>query len=205
MRKIYGFTLVELIIVVSIIGVLAGAITLSIGNQQRAARDSRRKVDLHTIKKALEKEEFETNDLAVGGDRSTDCADNAWIPVANCGAGSHLRAWNNNFINPRYISQVPVDPTNQEFRRAVYNNNGSRAVVQICMYYRFDTNGFSTADDQFAYKLSAMMETDWLAPGTDNGTHATLINAARSYEVFVGASATANNTAYQIDSSSPCL
>lgn len=209
MRKIYGFTLVELIIVVSIIGVLASAITLTIGNQQRAARDARRKSDLQTIKKALEKEEFETSTLVVNvGDRSTDCADNGWQPVANCAAGSHLRAWTNNFINQSYLATVPIDPENRQPRRIVYSSNtpAVRTVTMSCMYYRFDTNGFSAADDQFAYKLSAMMESDWQAPGTDNGTHTTLVNARRSYEVFVGASAQANDTAYQIDTTiASCL
>lgn len=201
MLKYYGFTLVELLVVIVITSVLAAAVLVYLGETRPMARDARRKSDLQTIKQALEKEEFDTGTLTVGSSRSTDCGDNAWRPVANCGVGSHLWAWNNNFIPKTYIATVPIDPANRQYRRIVFDNGGVRGTIMRCMYYRFSSDGFVAVEDKFSYKLSALMESDWRAPGSDNGTWNLQGAANRSYEVFVGVSARNNINAYMIFSS----
>lgn len=49
-----GFTLIELLIVIAIIGLLATLSTISFGEAQKKARDSRRLSDMAQIRKALE-------------------------------------------------------------------------------------------------------------------------------------------------------
>lgn len=49
-----GFTLIELMVVVAIIGILMAAGILAFSNAQRNARDSRRRADIDAIGKALE-------------------------------------------------------------------------------------------------------------------------------------------------------
>lgn len=49
-----GFTLVELLVVISVIGLLASVILISLNSARAKARDSRRKADLTQISKALE-------------------------------------------------------------------------------------------------------------------------------------------------------
>ena len=49
-----GFTLIELIVVISIIGILSGVIVTGIINNKAKARDARRIAELHSIKDALE-------------------------------------------------------------------------------------------------------------------------------------------------------
>ena len=49
-----GFTLIELLIVITIIGILASLILASFSSAQARARDSSRKSDLDSLKKALE-------------------------------------------------------------------------------------------------------------------------------------------------------
>src|SRR3989338_4058187 len=53
-RKFSGFTLVELLVVISVIGLLASVILVSLNSARTKARDSRRKADLAQITKALE-------------------------------------------------------------------------------------------------------------------------------------------------------
>lgn len=49
-----GFTLVELMVVISIIMILATIVTASFGKAQEKARDGRRQVDLSSLRNALE-------------------------------------------------------------------------------------------------------------------------------------------------------
>jgi prepilin-type N-terminal cleavage/methylation domain-containing protein len=52
--KIFGFTLVELLVVISIIGILATLAMVSYTGAQKQARDTRRKSDLKQYQAALE-------------------------------------------------------------------------------------------------------------------------------------------------------
>ena len=49
-----GFTLVELLVVISIIGILATITVLTFSGSQTKARDAKRKADIHAIQSALE-------------------------------------------------------------------------------------------------------------------------------------------------------
>lgn len=49
-----GFTLTELIVVITVIGILMGGVALSLTSHSSRARDTRRKTDLQQIKAALE-------------------------------------------------------------------------------------------------------------------------------------------------------
>lgn len=58
-----GFTLIELMVVVAIIGILMAAGILAFSNAQRNARDARRRADIDAISKALEQYNGNNNGL----------------------------------------------------------------------------------------------------------------------------------------------
>ena len=54
MKKNFGFTLVELLVVISVIGILASIVLVSFTGSQKQARDTQRKSDLKQYQLALE-------------------------------------------------------------------------------------------------------------------------------------------------------
>ncbi len=53
-QKLFGFTLLELLVVIGIIAVLVGLSTVSYSTAQKKSRDAKRKEDLRSIHNALE-------------------------------------------------------------------------------------------------------------------------------------------------------
>src|SRR3989338_6240447 len=95
-----SFTLIELLIVITIIGILVATGTYSWGAAQIKARDNRRKIDLQAVEQALETY-YQTNgkypDAGTGG---------------SCGINSCSSA-NTNWINglvPAFLNALPKDP-----------------------------------------------------------------------------------------------
>ncbi|OGM03934.1 hypothetical protein A2112_00670 [Candidatus Woesebacteria bacterium GWA1_42_12] len=62
-KKFFGFTLLELLVSISIIGVLAGLALVSFTGSQRQARDTQRKSDIQQYSAALETDANEANGL----------------------------------------------------------------------------------------------------------------------------------------------
>lgn len=74
MNKQKGFSLFELLVVVSIIGILIGVTSVSFSNAQKKARDARRREDMQAFQKAMEQY----------------YADNSSSYPADCDVGSYL-------------------------------------------------------------------------------------------------------------------
>jgi len=53
-KKLFGFTLLELLVVIGIIAILVSLGAVSYGTAQKKARDAKRKGDLQALQKALE-------------------------------------------------------------------------------------------------------------------------------------------------------
>ena len=103
--KSKGFTLVELLIVISIIAILVAAGTYSWQNAQAKARDGRRKQDLKEVQKALELyfqnngkyPDYNAGQIKCNLTSPPDTTTIAWGSAFTCGS-----------IN--YMQQLPKDP-----------------------------------------------------------------------------------------------
>jgi len=102
LKKEKGFTLVELLIVIAVLGVLASVIVIAINPlaQMRKARDTKRKANLAQIQQALEL--FRSD---VG--RYPTLTE---FPATTCTAGSRLTHPVN--TTTVYLSSRPCDPVN---------------------------------------------------------------------------------------------
>lgn len=90
-----GFTLIETLVVVSIIGILIALSTVGLRGAQSSARDAQRKTDLQDIRSALEI-------------YKSDCGTYPPASALNFGTGS-LSGTCNGSANV-YMSKVPQDP-----------------------------------------------------------------------------------------------
>lgn len=85
-----GFTLVELLVVIGIIGILASTVVVNVSRSRNRARDARRRADLKTLQTALEayNDENGSYPTTVG----------AWV--------SGIPA-----LTPTFLPVLPTDPT----------------------------------------------------------------------------------------------
>ena len=119
-----GFTLLELLIVIVIIGILALLIIPNITSAPKKARDTQRKTDLRAVQKGLE-EYFVSNN-------------NYPAALSDLTTG-----------NPPIMKAVPVDPKNSGDLVYTYAPTGSPAnayTLKACLENGGDTGQFVTAD-----------------------------------------------------------
>ncbi|EKD91143.1 MAG: hypothetical protein ACD_30C00041G0003 [uncultured bacterium] len=107
-HNFFGFTLIELIIAITIVGIIAAIGFLSYSQSQIVARDSKRKQDLQEIAKALQLYygDFRQFPCTNSWQHSSSTAGTVWITndtaVCNNTAPS---------LSSSYISNLPNDPT----------------------------------------------------------------------------------------------
>ena len=119
-----AYTLIELLIVISIIGILTTIVFVSIGNVRQRARDAQRSNDLEAINSAIGMY-FQANghypSLPAGCGTQTTFSDgqSGWID-ATSSSSKNAAAWvtaaceNDNYISniaPAYIDKLPTDPS----------------------------------------------------------------------------------------------
>lgn len=108
-----GFSLVELLVVVSIIGILAGVITVSSGSARAQGRDTKRQADLQLVASALELYRLEKR---------------TYPPESSISAPTALD-WTTQLkpvLSPQYISSWPVDPSASSGFSYAYTVDASR-------------------------------------------------------------------------------
>lgn len=119
-----GFTLVELMVVMTIIGILVAISTSAFLGAKRSARDSERKTDLEDIRSALEI--YRTDCLSY-----PDSIPFGQIWTATCQSASNT-----------YMSQVPQDPLNGS-RAFGYVYQRSGTTYRLCAYLENGTGSVS--------------------------------------------------------------
>lgn len=112
-----GFTLIELILVVSIIGVLATIIIIQLGSARLRARDARRTGDLKQMGTALELFYADQNNYPI--------ANNLTLGLDNARC-LNKTGWNAPGCADPYMGIVPKDVQNNAY---IYNSDGSTYTI----------------------------------------------------------------------------
>ena len=111
-----GFTLLELLIVIAIIGVLATIIIINYSAAQAKARDNKRKVDLSAMQGSLElvyadEKQYIPKEVSASTDNPVSCITSGFLT----GDSSDSTSWGCvENIYSKYISSLPLDPSNKQ-------------------------------------------------------------------------------------------
>lgn len=137
-KRNQGFTLIELVVVISILAILAGALIPRVTERMARSRDARRLSDANAVKQAVE----------------TYYADKGQWPDANKNPayGGWDVSHDNNFIqqlrDKGYLPDMAQDPINDNtyhYRYYVYNK-GSYGCKGETKYYVLGVRNFETKD-----------------------------------------------------------
>lgn len=185
MVKTRGFTMIELMVVVLIIGLIAAIVLVNINDSRKKGRDARRKSDLQTTQAAVEQYANENRKYpvpSIGG----NCYDtNISLDATSCASGPTAMApdltyrydWIPDLVGtagaPAYLSTVPKDP-----------GTNSNPFVYI----------YRVADDGTIYKLCATLEVDTDSMKNDGGTWASEDGPDSWYELFTPGQGTVMTT-----------
>jgi len=117
-----GFTLVELLVVISIIGILASLSTVSVNIARQRARDAKRKADAAQVQLALYFY-FDDNLKFPQADMLPENAVSNWTTVLTPALNGSTPG------SKLYMALVPADPLNLYPHFYGYNSNGKEFVL----------------------------------------------------------------------------
>lgn len=136
-----GFTIVELLIVIVVIGILAAVTIVAYNGVQQRARDAIRKSDLSTMAKATQLYSIDNGDYA-----DSNCG-NGWLGTDPDGTGPRL-SFNNCLVLGKYIPKPLVDPSGSTSCSGLdchaYMKSSCSGVTYL--YANLETVGHTTAD-----------------------------------------------------------
>lgn len=160
-RKAFGFSLIELVIVITIIAILVGAISVSWAKAQEKARDNRRKNDLKGIQQALDTyyDLTGTYPIAIFPGKIT-CYTYYDSPVYT-GA---IKSWGSKF------SCIQTIPDSQEitFLQQLPRDPRNVAAASLLEYHYFIPMGTPGTPPYRSYILSASLENTKDPENTSN-------------------------------------
>ena len=121
-----GFTFVELLIVIAIIGVLSALLFSNFTGARERARDTKRKSDFMQIKNALR---LWYNDFQRYPDTGGVQSGGAGTTLKGCGTSASFTDcdWGTTFINGStvYMNEVPKDPVNDATNYYIYQQGNA--------------------------------------------------------------------------------
>ncbi len=146
-RTTQGFTLIELMVTITIIGILSAMVFASFDQAREQARDKVRKSDLKTLQLAIELYKSQN------GTYPTQGCGSAGSDFAGSGAGGSGLASCDLYINglvPDYIPELPSDPNleGQAGKGFYYSSNGTS--YKLMVLDSVEADEVTSFDNEFA-------------------------------------------------------
>ena len=171
-RSAYGFTIVELLIVIVVIGILASITIIAYNGVQGRAEYTRIKSDFSTLQKALEMYKSDHGDAYPN---SADC-------VATAGEANYEHQWcgwnqgvNDSFIPgiaPRYIATTPTlskraDTADTYLYKSSSGKDGLNPGTAYYQILRFKRSGLTSTEVSEATKDGTLVSGSYVVNGNE--------------------------------------
>lgn len=150
----FGFTIIELVIVVSIISLLATILVMNFNESRMSARDDARKASLSQLQVALELYKAQHGRYPAMGCGGTNTVVR-WI-----GPGPHSVSWANNNhcaeyivgLAPEFIPELPTDPKYEyeDNRGFLYRTDAQRTAYKLIVFDTVESQSINDFSDDFA-------------------------------------------------------
>jgi len=124
-----GFTLVELLVVMTIIGLLSTIATVNYSSSRMKARDARRLADMDAFRTALEL--YNTNQGGFPGDKAE--GRRVWFWEAPAGKRFSSIGFSDKLVGEIYMETIPSNPLGGGANYLYYslNNDGTHCVLDV--------------------------------------------------------------------------
>lgn len=137
-RNSPGFSIIELVVVISILAILSGVLVPRVKDHMQAVRDARRLSDLKTIRNAIEQYYWDKGEYPPA---NTNSSYGGWDVSQD---GDFISA----LVDAGYLSEAPADPINDSthhYRYYVYGN-GSYGCLGSSKFYVLGIRNFETSE-----------------------------------------------------------
>ena len=135
-----GFTLIEMLVVVSLIGVLTTLVAANLNSARERARDTQRKSDLRNIETGLRL--YYQDYQAFPGNGSGG-------EISGCGAdGISVCSWGGNWSdsNTTYMNKMPKDPLPDQSYKYTASSDNESYTLDSCLENKSDDKGQTTSN-----------------------------------------------------------
>ena len=133
-----GFTLIELVVVISILAILSGVLVPRVKDHMQSARDARRLADVKTIRNAIEQYYWDKGEYPAA---NTNSSYGGWDV-------SHDNDFISELVENGYLEEDVADPINDStyhYRYYVYTD-GSYGCAGESDFYVLGVRNFETAE-----------------------------------------------------------
>jgi type IV pilus assembly protein PilA len=114
LKRLPGFTLIEILLVVALIALLAGIVIIAVNPSKQLAdgRNARRRADVSTILNAVYQYSIDNNGLPTTIQENSDCSGTASNEICATGGDcTNLTDLSALTTNETYLPALPIDPS----------------------------------------------------------------------------------------------